>query len=190
MTHSDLITNHIPLVRSIANRLDNPSLKDDLVGEGMVALVKCAEKFDPDCGITLGAYAKHRIRGAMIHYLRKNSGDATEPLGDYERTIGNDGQADTCALRDTLQHCLHPIEEWVIVKRYFDKNSFQDIESELGLTQERVSQIHSNAIRKLKTALGPTEDAPQEESDDNQDALLQVVRKMIWDEWGVEVVEV
>ena len=47
---NDLVTKNIPLVHKIANRIGAPSHKDDLVGEGMVELVKQARRFDPSRG--------------------------------------------------------------------------------------------------------------------------------------------
>ncbi len=197
MTQNDLVLKYIPLVHSIANRLNVPHLKDDLVGEGMIVLVKSAANYDPSRGVTFGQFTKKTIRQVMIKYLKKNSNHNTVYLDDkddtgasYYETIGRDGQADTTEFRDALAHYLHPVEEWVVTKRYFEKMSVESIATELGFNVSRVSLIHSNAIKKLKVAFDSPEVAPQEEEDNNQNNLLQVVRKMIWDEWGVEVVEI
>lgn len=185
----DLVVNHIPLVHSVANKLNVPHQHEDLVGVGMVALVKTAAKYGPSYGVAFGAYAKRWIRKAMIKHLKRNADKETVPLDDHIHNIGGDGQANRTAILNDLRYYLHPVEEWVVVKRYFEKMRIDDIATELGFETSRVSQIHGNAIRKLRKAFGDTEDAPREEDGNNQDDLLQVVRKMIWDEWGLEVVE-
>ena len=47
--------------------------KHDLVGEGYLALVKSATRFDPDKGDKLGTFAWQAIKGAMYDYLRKEN---------------------------------------------------------------------------------------------------------------------
>jgi len=210
MTQSDLVTNHIPLVRSIATKLVGSKnkrywdeRKDALVTEGIIALVKCADRFDSERGVTFGQFARVSIRNAMIRFLQRNSRNRNDTVSlddrdedgiPYHSSIGGDGQVEMIALRDELKHHLHPVEEWVVVKRYFEKMRMDDIAAQLGFPESRVSQIHKNAIRKLKRAFGPSSQAssgekPQEENpnDNSRSDLLQVVRKMMWDEWGVEV---
>lgn len=47
-------------------------LRDDLVSEGQLALVKSAARYDPDKGVKLETYAYPAIIGAMSDYLRNN----------------------------------------------------------------------------------------------------------------------
>lgn len=44
---------------------------DELVGDGMVALVEAAERFDPERGVPFTAFARHRVRGAMVDGYRR-----------------------------------------------------------------------------------------------------------------------
>ena len=44
---------------------------DDLVNEGLIALLDAVEKFDPDKKVKFETYASIKIRGAMIDYIRK-----------------------------------------------------------------------------------------------------------------------
>jgi len=39
---------------------------NELVSRGMLALVESARRYDPSRGVPFGAFARHRIRGAMI----------------------------------------------------------------------------------------------------------------------------
>ena len=64
---------HLPQVRLIAEslreRLRFSMELDDLMGYGMVGLLKAIERFDASRGVLLKTYAEHRIRGAMLDGL-------------------------------------------------------------------------------------------------------------------------
>ena len=66
---------HMPQVRLVAksiwDRLRFAVELDDLIGYGMIGLVKAVDRFDPDRGILLKTYAEYRIRGAIFDGLRR-----------------------------------------------------------------------------------------------------------------------
>jgi RNA polymerase sigma factor FliA len=71
----EIIVNHLPLVRAIANRV-RESLPvqvelDDLVHAGVLGLVDAIEKYAPEKNVAFHLYAKHRIRGAILDSLRQ-----------------------------------------------------------------------------------------------------------------------
>jgi RNA polymerase sigma factor FliA len=70
----ELVLNHLPLVTAIATRVYE-SLPvhvelDDLIHAGVMGLFDAATKFQPDKQIAFPAYAKHRIKGAILDSLR------------------------------------------------------------------------------------------------------------------------
>jgi len=70
---AEILSRHSRMVAALAARL-SPSreLLPDLYQEGMVALIKCVDQFDPDRGVKFSSYAFHRVRGAMINFLVRN----------------------------------------------------------------------------------------------------------------------
>lgn len=73
-TRDELVVEHLPLVTAIAKRIRaslpmNVSL-DDLVGPGQLGLMGAAELYNPARVASFSTYAKHRIRGAILDYLR------------------------------------------------------------------------------------------------------------------------
>jgi len=46
---------------------------DDVVGQGLLALVLCLDRFDPRRGTKFSTFAFGRIRGAMLDYVRTES---------------------------------------------------------------------------------------------------------------------
>jgi len=71
----DLLLRHLPQVRLVAksiwDRLRFTVELDDLIGYGMIGLMKALERFDSSRGILLKTYAEHRIRGAILDGLRE-----------------------------------------------------------------------------------------------------------------------
>jgi RNA polymerase sigma factor for flagellar operon FliA len=71
----ELIMQHLPLVTAIAAHVQK-SLPvhielDDLIHAGIMGLFDAATKYESDKKVTFPAYAKHRIRGAILDSLRQ-----------------------------------------------------------------------------------------------------------------------
>jgi len=68
------VVTHYPLVRSIAARVASrcpPSIDlEDLVSIGVLGLIDAIDRFDDSLGVPFDAYARIRIRGALIDQLR------------------------------------------------------------------------------------------------------------------------
>lgn len=80
MSHSEALRNEIVLknlglVRACALSLRNTFIKygdvDDVVNEGVIALMDAIESFDPTKGAKFETYASLKIRGAIIDYVRR-----------------------------------------------------------------------------------------------------------------------
>jgi RNA polymerase sigma factor FliA len=78
-SRDELILMHMPQVRYLAGRLHGrcPACVelDDLVSVGTLGLIWAVDRFRPERGCQLKTLADHRIRGAMLDYLR-----AIDPL--------------------------------------------------------------------------------------------------------------
>jgi RNA polymerase sigma factor FliA len=74
-TRDELITEHLYLVNSIAAHVQKSLAVhvelDDLIHAGMMGLFDAATKYTSDKEVAFGAYAKHRIRGAILDGLRQ-----------------------------------------------------------------------------------------------------------------------
>ena len=72
---NDLILQHLPLVKAIAvnirRKLPEHVDLEDLIQAGTVGLLDAMKKYDPSNKVAFGAYAKHRIRGAILDSLRQ-----------------------------------------------------------------------------------------------------------------------
>lgn len=70
-----VVLEHLPLVKAIAVRVhENLPVHvevDDLVHAGIMGLFDAATKYNPDKEVAFSAYAKHRIKGAILDSLRQ-----------------------------------------------------------------------------------------------------------------------
>ncbi|MDU7337007.1 MAG: FliA/WhiG family RNA polymerase sigma factor [Clostridium sp.] len=196
---------------------------DDLVNEGLIALLDAVEKFDPEKRVKFETYASIKVRGAMIDYIRKQDcfprrlKRIAKNISDAENTLSYElgrypleqemaeylsvsveefqkMQAETCALSmlsfeemiyekgvedirfsgsaDTIQgpeqvvaekelqvvladyiEKLNEKEKMVISLYYKEQMKIKEISAVMGISDSRVSQIHSNGLKKLKRFL-------------------------------------
>ena len=72
---NEIVLKNLSLVRSCALSLRNMYIKfgdvDDVVNEGVIALMDAIETYDPDKGAKFETYATLKIRGAIIDFIRK-----------------------------------------------------------------------------------------------------------------------
>jgi len=70
----ELILSHMPQVKLLAHRLHRrcPQVEfDDLMSVGTIGLIQAVDRFDPHRHLKLKTLAEHRIRGALLDYLRR-----------------------------------------------------------------------------------------------------------------------
>ncbi len=72
---NEIVLKNLGLVRSCAMALRNMYIKfgevDDVVNEGVIALMDAIETYDPDKGAKFETYASLKIRGAIIDFIRR-----------------------------------------------------------------------------------------------------------------------
>jgi RNA polymerase sigma-B factor len=82
---SRLIEAHLPLVASIARRYAGGGEPlDDLVQVGAIGLIKAVDRFDPERGSALPAFAAPVIEGEIRHHLRDAARPVRRPRGLHE----------------------------------------------------------------------------------------------------------
>lgn len=173
-----LIELHLPLVRTLARRFAARGEQlEDLVQVGAVGLIKAIDRYDPERGCSLTAYAVPTIVGEIRRHLR----DSTQPLRLPRRPSGDDRfvvkavplDADAASSRDTgAERRLELGEERMLIAagmralprrqrriiqlHYFANLSQRGIASELGLSQVHVSRLLQDSLGKLRQEIGQT----------------------------------
>lgn len=224
---NEIVLQYTDLVKKIVLRFkgsyNNFGQLDDMVNQGMIALINAVEKFDAELGNKFETFASLKIRGSIIDFMRKqdwvprsqrslskvledtfgelyvqNGREPTEnEIADkmgitivnlqkileqrhnsfvlsYEEAINEkmmevsplvtnqrkDESPESQILYDELKLKLGDAidqlkeKERVVVSLYYYENlKLREIAEILGVTESRVSQIHSQAIIKMKTRL-------------------------------------
>jgi len=162
-----LITANLRLVVSIAKKFVDPSwVFEELVSEGNLALMRAVEKFNFALGNRFSTYATYAIQRhffRLSHRGRQHrkrfvtdedalKGRAEElPTSDYCSTeqIGMLKELFTGFLAE-----LEPRERRIVVARFgFDgkpPRTFRELGSQMGVCKERIRQIQSRAMEKIK----------------------------------------
>lgn len=71
---NQLISEHVEMARRLARTMSlrvPEHRRDDLEGAALLGLTEAAQRFNPDRGEPFGAFAIHRIRGAILDELRR-----------------------------------------------------------------------------------------------------------------------
>ncbi|MEP0815144.1 MAG: sigma-70 family RNA polymerase sigma factor [bacterium] len=157
-----LILAYQPLVAAAFYRIAPPeAYAEDCLSEGLLALVRAADRFSPSRGVPFAAFARIAIRGAMIDYLRRVApvALASEELdaAKFARLSLDDGDPAVDRLASVLAALerLPEKERRVLAGLYLDDRPRSEIAKELGVSGPRVSQIHAKAVRRLRAMLKP-----------------------------------
>lgn len=72
---NDIVMRYLELVRVIALSLRNVYIKyagtDDIINEGVIALISAIDTFDLDRGVKFETYANIKIKGAIVDFVRR-----------------------------------------------------------------------------------------------------------------------
>lgn len=172
---NQIVLNNMGLVRSCAMSMRNMYIKfgdtDDVVNEGVIALMDAIESFDPTKGAKFETYASLKIRGAIIDFLRKQDW-IPRNVRKFARTLDKansmlynlNGRAPTTAelaehlgldedkLLKQMAECSCTITlsfEELLYEDNIDEPAI-DVPSDSGLLREEMSREIANAIETLK----------------------------------------
>jgi RNA polymerase sigma factor for flagellar operon FliA len=217
---NEIVLLYMDTVRFSALALRNMYAKgydaDDLVNEGVIALIAAVESFDLSRGVKFETFASFKIKGAIIDYIRKQDwiprsvrkfgrelNDAYGVLyhqlgrnptnrelaeymeltkeqfakrladtanvntlsfeellyednfnlkGEFNPGAGIYGKEQTRVIASAIEE-LGEKERQVISLYYYEKLKLREIAEVLGVTESRVSQIHSKCMLLLKKKL-------------------------------------
>ena len=134
----NLIKNNTLLVKKIAwhyhGRVKNIVEIDDLMQIGMLGLITAAKNFIERPGVSFSTYAKIRIKGEIVDYLRKNSNLCRTTITNkqkYEKMIENlrnlyNREPTNSEIAKNLEISIEELYSW---KEAFAANKLEDIEA-------------------------------------------------------------
>lgn len=152
----------------------SPCLREEAEQQARMGLWHAATHFDPAKGHAFSTYATHCIYGFVQHLWRRDarqnqlpcvSLDAPVPGGSERASLadflpdpksGLDAALDRAGFT-ALVSSLPPRERLLVTALYAEQQTLQEIAAALGLTRQRVYQLHSCALRRLRQTLPPPE---------------------------------
>jgi RNA polymerase sigma factor (sigma-70 family) len=169
-----IVQANLRLVVSIAKTLvDNANSLDELISEGNMPLIRAAEIFDFTRGVRFSTYATWAVRNCLFRLTPKNrrqqrrfftgAADALEQWRDRRETVGG-SERRWKNLQRQVSHLLDELapRERMIVAARFGLDSeprtqrFHEIAGRLDLSTERVRQLLSRALGRLRDVAEPT----------------------------------
>ena len=160
-----LVLAYRPLVFWVAQKFGVPHfVLGDLVQEGMMALLKSMDNYDPRKGIRFSTYVVYRLRGSMVNYLQRVEGKAPLPVEDVEYALGAEDMQDTLDLVLTVEHEMEKLQEReaeVIRSLLLRRIHAKEYAAEHQLDVSHVYRIQRRALEKLRRWMGV--EGPQKE---------------------------
>jgi RNA polymerase sigma factor for flagellar operon FliA len=179
-THQ-LIIDALPLAGNIAGNIAKrlPPHVDprDLRQDACTGLVDAATRYDVTKGVPFGAFARRRVRGAVMDGLRRqdhisrqarrqiNAEGAEVPLQaiqliNPDQVIGvvvaPDGYAAQTECKRLMAEAVEalPARKRLLIRgHYFGGKSLREIGVELGVKSARASQLHAQTLGELRKSL-------------------------------------
>ncbi len=177
MSHEHLVEQALHLPRREAARWRHTRFdQEDLVGDGNLALVKAARRYDPTYGVPFPAFALRYVRGAILDAIRSRARRSSLGDGAYAEVVSfddvgraADGDArisfDPPDPRPTPDVTLESLERLrvlatlpaservALVRTTVDGETAADVARELGVSAGRVhTLVHTGSTRLRKRA--------------------------------------
>lgn len=156
-----LILANRPMVYWLAKKLKVPyNTYQDLIQEGMLALINAVDSFDPDRNIRFSTYAYYKIHGRMINFLQRVEAKAPVPVeeSDLKRDEslfleGSDRKEWSIDLENALMQ-LSQRESDIINALVMEGRVVREVAEEKMLDVSNVYRIRRKALAKLRSWLG------------------------------------
>lgn len=167
----------------MASRLPRCVELADLEADGAIGLRQAVLAYDERRGVAFGAFARRRIHGAMLDGIRAMdwvprlvrsrqeapkklvsldaalAPDGRERPGTLAELVAGDGAGGAVAGVDCamdLQEMLRPLprdHRFALTLYYAEAMTMDEIGRAMGISQSRVSQLHSEALSILRSAM-------------------------------------
>ena len=183
-----LTMRYMPMAQALAFRSarSRPSASDEFESAAFLALVEAAQAFDPSRSVTFVAFARHRIRGALMDLQRDlfaagrrgkvDDLPRFQPLEpDSEergKVVGVQDEAPVGAELETAEaveswlNKLTPMQARAFRHIYFDGKTLDEAAALVGCSKSSMSRIHNGTLAWLHQARGP--ETPAESTEKGQ----------------------
>lgn len=153
-----IILAYRPLVFWMAKKFTiSSSSYPDLIQEGMMALIKAVDKFDPSRKSRFTTYAFYRIKGQMVNFIQRKESKAPcpvdESLFDLRDPFSPEKVDDLISIGQGLDE-LPEKEAEVISSMVIHCRDAREIAQKRGIDVSHVYRLKRNGIFRLRSWLG------------------------------------
>ena len=165
-----LVTANLRLAISIARRFSEPRTPiEELISEANLVLINAVEKFDYSRGFRFSTYATHAIQRHLYRYMARRQRKRTFEqsadnsfLRDLLTTEPPQEEHDESAVlklvMQGIDELLNSRERFILLERFGlgpskQARTLQCLSREMGISKERVRQLHHQAIGKIQQRL-------------------------------------
>lgn len=160
---SEIIARYMCTIEAMAKKL-SAKVSDDLVQEGLMALMNAVKTYDAGKGVAFASYAGVCVKNKMISSLKKNSLSDTDYITDdsLEEILQADSDdiPDNVVIeRERMNELNSKISsalselEWQVFQMFLSGMSYNQIALNSGLTVKAVNNAMQRVRRKLKALL-------------------------------------
>ena len=154
----ELIVSYRALVYWIAGKIhtSSPELRQDIIQEGMLALIRAVDGFEPSLGYKFTTYAYHKIHGQIINMLERSEKKAPVPVPDELLSMDYDSEetGDEWIDASSAISRLEGREAEVVSALFFEGKKPSDIAREKRLDVSHVYRLRRSAIMRIRGWLG------------------------------------
>jgi RNA polymerase sigma factor for flagellar operon FliA len=168
-----IVLANLPLVGYLVSEVSAKAKhfdRDDLASAGTLALIACAEAYDPERGVPFSAYARHRILGAFTDEMRHNDWasrttrrritDATVTRDMLTNTLGRNPTVEEIAAtlgvdrnrRSGLGDVNGPSRSWTTPRRTHDRHSASRKTPSSPTSRSVRARLRGNCRRRCGTS--------------------------------------
>ena len=156
--------------RAVRGWLSHGTDSDDLTGECQIVMIRSVAAFNPWLGIRFSTYAYTCLMRALSRMSQKTKSDRMSKavaldqfmeVGEAPSTASDPGLRHQACVEDFFREgcdLLTAREKEVLVNRFLSKDTtgrstLEQVGKRLGLSKERVRQVETTALLKLRAAL-------------------------------------
>jgi len=152
MDKEKIVVQYLPLVRSIAAKYNIYGIShEDLEQEGMIGLLKAADKYEEDKNTKFSTYASYWIKKYIIAALKKETKTSlyscklNEEITQDKKTVKTPK-----ATKIELPQNMPQKEKQVLTLLYENEKTLKEISQEMDISREQVRQLKEKGLRRIR----------------------------------------
>ena len=157
-----LLSRYLGLIRFHAGRMAGCADADDLVQEGLIALLRAIPQFDGTREVKFSSYAQTCILNRMRNFVQRESRNAV-PCDDLVQVMEEQGELadpdtpesilvekESYAQRRMQVMAMLSAREWEILQCVMDGASYAETAARLGIAEKAVDNAMQRIRRKMR----------------------------------------